>query len=351
MPCTTSTAEPSGPQHLVAVLALPKVIPFDLGVAARVFGAALDEAGAPLYEVRTCAIGGGPVQTADDYAIAVEHDETLLARADTIVVATQEPEGELLRAGVLDAEVAAALALARPEARIMSTCTGSFVLAGAGLLDGHRATTHWGYSAAFRRLFPRVRLEPDVLFVDNGRVLTSAGGAAAIDLCLHVVRDDHGAQVANDAARRVVVPPWRDGGQAQFIARAVPEHTAATTGPTRDWAAGRLREPLDLDQLAAHAGMSVRTFTRRFRAETGLSPNQWVTQQRVDRARMLLEETDLPVETIAFEVGFGSATLLRQHLRAAIGVAPLAYRRTFRGPQASAAAASSPAPGGVTLAP
>lgn len=323
--------------HRVAVLALDRVVPFDLGIAHRVFGAAYDDLARPLYDVATCSIGGRPVRTSEDFTISVDHDENLLARADTVVIATQEPEGELRDDGVLPRDVAAALAHVRADARIVSICTGSFILAAAGLLDGQRASTHWCYAERFRQLFPRVTLEEGVLFVDNGRLLTAAGGAAGVDLCLHLVRRDHGAAIANGAARRCVVPPWRDGGQAQFIEHAVPEHSTATTAPTRDWALARLREPLTLDDLAAHAQMSVRTFTRRFRAEVGTSPNQWLTLQRVDLARSLLETTDLPVETVAHEAGFGSAALLRQHMRAHIGVSPQAYRRTFRGPVLSTA--------------
>lgn len=316
-------------RHQVAVLALDRVIPFDLGIPGRVFGAARGADGEPLYEVVTCSIGGGPVRTSADFSIVVEQDERALLQADTVVVATQEPRGRLREVGELDPEVLLALVAVPAATRLMSICTGSFVLAAAGLLEDQPATTHWAHAENFGRLFPRVELRPDVLFVDNGRVLTSAGGAAGVDLCLHVVRRDHGVEVANAAARRCVVPPWRDGGQAQFIERPLPTVWSSTTGPTREWAAGRLRESLSLERLAEHAGMSVRTFTRRFRAEVGMSPNQWVTQQRVDRARELLETSELPVESVAYEAGFASASLLRQHMRAALGVSPQSYRRTF----------------------
>jgi len=269
--------------HRVAVLALDRVVPFDLGIAARVFNAARDAHGNRLYEVVTCSVGGAPVRTNADFTLVVEHDERALTRADTIVVATQEPEGRLRDEGVLAADVAAALSAVPDRTRLVSICTGSFVLAALGLLDGLPATTHWMQAERFRRLFPKVDLRPDVLFVDNGRLLTSAGGAAGVDLCLHIIRRDHGAEIANSAARRCVVPPWRDGGQAQFIEHPLPAVSVTTTGPTREWALGRLRGPLTLDDLAEHARMSVRTFTRRFRAEVGMSPNQWVTQQRVDR--------------------------------------------------------------------
>lgn len=335
MPPRTITPNPA--PHRVVVLALDRVIPFDLGIAARVFGAVYDAQRMPLYEVVTCSLDGAPVRTSEDFSIVVDHDRRALLTADTVVIATQEPEGELLADGVLPTLEREALEAIPPSTRIVTICTGSFHAAALGVLDGLPATTHWNYADHFRRVFPQVRLQPDVLFVDNGRVLTSAGGAAGVDLCLHLVRRDHGAAIANAAARACVVPPWRDGGQAQFIEHAVPSVETASTAPTRTWALTDLRAPLTLEDLAAHAGMSVRTFTRRFRAETGMSPNQWVTQQRVDRARRLLETTDLPVESVAHEAGFGSATLLRQHLRAAIGVSPLQYRRTFQAPDPVAA--------------
>ena len=190
------------------------------------------------------------------------------------------------------------------------------------------------HAPAFAALFPQVRLDPDVLFVDDGDVLTSAGNAAGIDLLLHVVRRDHGSEVASRVARRSVVAPWRDGGQSQFIERPVPEPGDVGTAATRAWALEHLGDPLTLADLAAHARMSVRTFTRRFREETGLSASRWLVQQRVALARRLLESTDVPVERVAERAGFGTTASLRQHLNAAIGVAPLAYRRTYRGPVA-----------------
>jgi transcriptional regulator GlxA family with amidase domain len=205
------------------------------------------------------------------------------------------------------------------------------VLAAAGLLDGRPATTHWMHAATFRRMFPAVALDPDVLFVDDGDVLTSAGNAAGIDLLLHLVRRDHGTEVATRVARRNVVAPWREGGQSQFVERPVPEDGDAGTAATRAWATERLAEPLTLTDLAAHARMSVRTFTRRFREETGISPLRWLAAQRIALARQLLESTDASIERVAADAGFGTPASLRQHLRASIGVAPLAYRRTFRG--------------------
>jgi transcriptional regulator GlxA family with amidase domain len=205
------------------------------------------------------------------------------------------------------------------------------VLAAAGLLDGRPATTHWRYTDRFRELYPRVALDPDVLYVDDGDVLTSAGNAAGIDLCLHVVRRDHGSEVAARVARRAVVAPWREGGQSQFIEAPVPQESGAGTAGARAWALDHLDTAIGLEDWADRAMMSVRTFTRRFRAETGQSPGRWLITQRVQRARHLLETTDLPVERIAERCGFGTAVSLRQHLHAAIGTSPLAYRRTYRG--------------------
>jgi transcriptional regulator GlxA family with amidase domain len=235
-------------------------------------------------------------------------------------------------------ELAGLLRRAAERARLVSICTGAFVLAAAGLLDGRPATTHWVHSAAFGRLFPQVHLDPDVLFVDDGDVLTSAGNAAGIDLLLHLVRRDHGSEVASRVARRSVVAPWREGGQSQFIERPVPSPGDSGTAATRAWALERLDEPLALADLAAHATMSVRSFTRRFRAETGSSATRWLVQQRVALARRLLESTDIPVERVAVEAGFGTTAAMRQHLHAAIGVAPLAYRRTYRGTSPGAVA-------------
>ncbi|GLY05406.1 MULTISPECIES: helix-turn-helix domain-containing protein [Actinoplanes] len=321
--------------HRVVVLALPDVMPFDLGIPARVLNEALDADGRRLYEVTTCSLGGTPVPTNAGFRIDVDHDETALATADTVVVATQEPTAPLLASGTADPATMTALSLIRPDTRVISTCTSAFLLAAAGLLDGLAATTHWALADDLARLFPQVEVRPDVLFVDAGRVLTSAGAAAGIDLFLHVVRLDHGARVANDAARRCVAAPWRDGGQAQFIQRPTPPVTAAGTGPTREWASRHLDRPLTIADLARHATMSKRTFSRHFVAETGVTPVQWLIAQRIDRARTLLETSDMPVERIATEAGFGSATLLRQHLHATLGVTPQSYRRTFRGTPAS----------------
>lgn len=309
--------------HRIVVLALDGVYPFDLGIPSRIFGAAGGR-----YEVLTCSVDGGPVRSNADFSIMVEHGPEVLGTADTVVIPPIDPSCVVRE---LPPPVAAALAAVRPDARMVSICTGAFVLAAAGLLDGRRATTHWDLSGCLREWFPRVDLDPKVLFVDDGDVLTAAGAAAGVDVCLHIVRTDHGSAVANQVARHCVVPPWREGGQAQFIDRPVPEPSGQSTSATRQWALERLHEPLALTDLAAHARMSRRTFARRFQNEAGVSPGRWLTQQRVARARHLLESTDLPVDEVATQTGFGSDTSLRQHLHAAIGVSPLAYRRTFRG--------------------
>ena len=315
-------------RHRIAVLALPGVMAFDLGVPAQVFNSAADPAGNRHYDVRTCTPDGGPVRTASDYSALPDHGIELLRTADTVIVPGIHRHSPSLNG---DPAVLAALCAAHDRgARIMSICTGAFVLAAAGLLDDRPATTHWAYAEVFQERYPQVKLDPDVLFVDDGDVLTSAGVAAGIDLCLHVVRRDHGSEVANRAARRCVVPPWREGGQSQFIERPLPASGDATTGPTRAWALEHLDRPLDLAELASQARMSIRTFTRRFRDETGMSPGRWLLGQRVELARRLLESTDLAVERVAVQAGFGTAASLRQHLHAAVGVAPGAYRRTFR---------------------
>jgi transcriptional regulator GlxA family with amidase domain len=306
----------------VVVLALDGVYPFELGIPSRIFGAADGR-----YEVVTCSVDGRPVRSNADFTIGVEHGPEILATADTVVIAPVAPDR--ITAELPD-EVRAALARIRPAARIVSICTGAFVLAAAGLLDGHRATTHWHLAERFRRMFPQVALDPDVLFVDDGRILTSAGAASGVDVCLHIVRKDHGSRLANFVARCCVVPPFRDGGQAQYIEQPVPEQGAASTAGTRAWALERLDEPLTLGDLAAHARMSLRTFARRFNDEVGMSPGRWLIQQRVARARHLLESSDLSVDQIAGRVGFATGASLRQHLHAAIGVSPQVYRRTFQ---------------------
>ncbi|MDH6133981.1 transcriptional regulator GlxA family with amidase domain [Kitasatospora sp. MAA4] len=318
--------------HRVAVLALDRVIAFELGIPSRIFESAIGPDGNPLYRVETCTVDGRPVASSSDFRIAVDHGPELLERADTVVVPAARDLGLPYLEGRLTPEMAAALARIRPGARVVSICTGAFVLAAAGLLDGRPATTHWRYTDRFAALFPQVQLAPDVLYTDDGDLLTSGGVAAGVDLCLHLVRRDHGGAVANQVARTCIVPPWREGGQRQYVDLHVPAAGAGTgsTAPTRSWALEHLAEPLVLRELADRAGMSVRTFTRRFREETGSSPGQWLTVQRTARARELLELTDLSIDQVARQSGFGTAASLRAQLRGRLDVPPSTYRRTFR---------------------
>ena len=315
--------------HNVVVLALDTVVGYDMAIPPQIFAEATGRDGERLYGVRICGIDRSPIRVASGYTMVPDHDASILAEADTVIVPGTRIAGPRLH-GVLPPEIGDALARVPSYARIMSICTGAFVLGAAGILDGRPATTHWAYADEFRALYPKVELNENVLFVDDGDVLSSAGLGAGVDLCLHVIRRDHGTEVANRAARYCVVPPWREGGQSQYIDRHVPDPGTDGTAPTRAWALTRLHEPLDLAALAEHARMSVRTFSRRFRAETGMSPGTWLTRQRIEHARHLLETTDLSVDGVAEQAGLGTGASLRQHMRATLGVSPLAYRKTFR---------------------
>ncbi|TDD50051.1 helix-turn-helix domain-containing protein [Kribbella antibiotica] len=316
--------------HKVAVLALEPVVGFDLTIPSTVLGAAKTADGTELYDVRVCGINAGePVRAAAGFSLIPDYGPEVLADADTVIIpGTYIPQPRY--EGTLPAAVADALATIRPGTRIASICTGAFVLGAAGLLDGRPATTHWMRAALFRERYPQVELREEQLFVDDGDILTSAGLAAGVDLCLHLIRRDFGSDIANRAARACVVPPWRDGGQSQFIERAVPDEGTDGTSPTRAWALQNIDQELTLQIVADHAGMSVRTFSRRFKAETGQSPGTWLLQQRVRHACHLLETTDLSVDRVAEAAGLGTAASLRHHLRSELGVSPLAYRKTFR---------------------
>lgn len=316
----------SGPR--VALLLLDQVVLADVGSATQVFGPRISRPGRPdqEYVLTICGARRGSVATTSGVRLQVDHGLEALADADLVVVPGTNP-------AAITAQHRAFAALRSAHARgarVMSICTGAFVLAHAGLLDGRRATTHWGYCDELAARFPQVDVDPDVLFVDDGDVLTSAGLSAGMDLCLHVLRTDFGAATANAVARWNVVAPHRDGGQAQFIARPLPPAAGEGLAATRAWALEHLGEPLDVPTLAAHAHMSERSFTRRFRAETGLAPKQWLLAQRVARARELLEGTDMPVEAVAVAAGFGSAQALRVHFGRATATRPSAYRATFR---------------------
>jgi transcriptional regulator GlxA family with amidase domain len=312
---------PASP-HRVVVLAQAGAYPFELGIPARIFGAA-DEP----YEVVLCTPDGGPIPTNAGFSVTPEHGPEALATADTVIITPVEPT--MLRRQA-SAEVESALARIRPGTRIASICTGGFTLAAAGLLDGRRATTHWQCAPLFEKWYPHIDLDERVLYVGDAEVVTSAGAASGIDLCLHLLRADHGAEAAARAARRCVVAPHREGGQAQYIERPVPQIADASTAATRSWALERLAEPLTVARLARHAHMSERTFARRFLAETGTAPRRWLTHQRLLAARALLEATDLGIDAIAARVGYATGASLRNHLAASLGVAPSAYRRTFR---------------------
>jgi AraC family transcriptional regulator, transcriptional activator FtrA len=317
-------------RHRVVALCLPGTVAFDLTAPAQAFGSAAAADGSPHYKFSTCSIDGAPVQSTSGFAIGVESGLGALRRADTVVVpgyfAVFEPPPAVA--------TAALRAAARRGARVLSVCTGAYALAHADLLDGRRAATHWAWAADLAARFPAVAVDPDVLFVDEGDVLTSAGLSAGIDLSLHVIRSDHGAACADRVARHMVAAPHREGGQAQFIRAAeLPgPRPAGSLEPTRAWALERLAEPLGVGAMARHANVSPRTFARRFRAETGTTPLQWLLARRVLAARRLLEESDLAVEEVAARSGFGDAASLRAHFRRATTTTPGAYRRTFREP-------------------
>lgn len=322
-------------RHHMAVFARQMLLPIELGIVHQLFGQARAGAsadGEPLYEVVTCALRPGEVPTDGDFAVTVRCGPEALAEADTVVLLSS-PDDYVQSEPELPAGLREALDGIGPGTRIASICTGAFVLASAGLLDGRTATTHWRYVDLFARLFPQVRLEPDVLYTDGDPVLTSAGCAAGIDLCLHMIRRDHGTAVAGDVARRTVVPPHREGGQAQYVRRPVPEPASPGTSCARSWSLEHLHEPITLRQMASREAMSVRNLTRRFHDEVGMTPMNWLTQQRIEHARELLEGSDLSVDRVAERCGFGTAANLRQRFQAALGTSPSAYRGTFRVPE------------------
>lgn len=312
--------------HRVVALCLGGVVAFDLAAPAQAFTVAADKRGKACYEFSTCSLDGRPLRSATGFGIVPEGDLHLLEQADTVVVPASfdvfSPPGEAIEALRMVAE---------RGARVISVCTGAFALAHAGLLDGRRATTHWAFAEEMARRFPAIEVDAGALYVDEGAVMTSAGLSASIDLCLHVIREDCGAAVGEWVARHMVAAPHRDGGQAQFIER--PEAPAGSTGSlesTRRWAIERLAEPLDVAAMSRHAGVSPRTFARRFREETGTTPLQWLLARRVGEARRLLEESDLPIDAVAWRSGFGTAASLRDHFRRATATTPTAYRRAFR---------------------
>jgi transcriptional regulator GlxA family with amidase domain len=314
------------PAHRVVTLVGPKVAMFELSVACEVFGLDRSELVDPWYRHRVAAAVPGPHTSPEGLVLETPYGLDELERADTIVIPARIFPGDPPPA-VVDALRAAH---AR-GARMLSMCTGAFVLAAAGLLDGRRATTHWMWAGELAERHPQVQVDPKVLYVDGGDgIMTSAGTAAGVDLMLHVVRLDHGAEVANAVARRMVVPPHRDGGQAQFVDLPVPEAGADELSDVLGWMIEHVDQDLSVERLARRARTSPRTFARRFRAATGTTPHQWLVRQRVLLAQQLLETTDEPVEWVAQRCGFGSAAALRQHFTRAVSASPVAYRRTFR---------------------
>ncbi len=305
---------------------------FELGVVHEVFGVDRTDQGVPACDLRSCSQRPGePIQMSNGVSMTTPFGLEGAVDADLVVAPAfdyDHPPSE----AVLEV-------FRRAHARgawVLSVCSGAFLLGEAGLLDGRSCTTHWRHAAELGRRFPDASVDPDVLFVEDERVITSAGTAAGIDACLHLVRSELGATVANRIARGMVVPPQRDGGQRQFVDLPVPTCQAESLGPLLTWMREHLAEEQPVRLLAARASMSERTFARRFTAETGTTPGKWLLAQRLHHARQLLESTDLPVETVAARAGFGSAALLRHHFGAHVGVPPAEYRRTFRAPDARA---------------
>jgi AraC family transcriptional activator FtrA len=310
----------------VAVIALDQVAAFELGVLAEVFGTDRTADGFPGYDFAVCTVDGAPVRTASGFHLAPHADLTPVEHADLVAVPAHA-QGTAVPGPVLDALRRAG----ERGAYLLSVCSGAFVLGEAGLLDGRECTTHWRYVDELQRRNPLARVRCNSLYVSDGRLLTSAGTAAGIDACLHLVRQQHGSALATRLARRMVVPPHRDGGQSQYVEAPIPRAPEAPTlEPVLEWLMGHLHRPVTVDELAARAGMTPRTFARRFRAETGTTPYDWLTNQRVLVARRLLEETRLSVESVADQAGFGDAGALRHHFTRRVGTTPQAYRTTFR---------------------
>jgi len=308
----------------IALAATDGMLHFELAMVCEIFVRDPSGLADPWYDLVVC--GSGPVGVG---RFRLDPDDGLdrLARAHTVIVPAVADVDAPVPPDLLDAVRAAH----RAGARLVSLCTGAFVLAAAGALDGLRATTHWAHTDVLATRYPRVEVDPDVLYVDNGNVLASAGKAAAIDLCLHLIRRDHGSTVANAVARRLVVPPHRAGGQAQFVTTPVPardDHPLAALFP---WVLARLDRPLTVEDLARQANMSSRNLARHFKSVTGSTPLQWLSAQRIRRAQELLENTGQSVDAVARSAGMGTATTLRRHFHQAVGVSPDTYRRTFRG--------------------
>ncbi|MEZ5291240.1 MAG: transcriptional regulator FtrA [Vicinamibacterales bacterium] len=319
------TPRRAGPANRrVAVLVCNGLALFEFGIVMEIFALKRPELGVPWYDVAVVSFDEPPLTGTGGVGIVPTHSVRALRTAGTIVI----PNWPALDGSPPPAMLDALRAAYKRGARLLSVCSGAFVLAAAGLLDGRRATTHWMHAGRLSARYPKVQMEPSVLYVESGRVFTAAGSAAGIDLGLHLVRQDYGADIANQVARRMVVPPHREGGQSQFVATAIPP-VEGSLAPLMDWASGRLDERLDADTLARRGRMSLRTLARRFQAQAGTTPHQWLTHQRVLAAQRLLETSDLSVDRVAELSGFVTAETLRHHFRQRVGTSPAAYRRRF----------------------
>ncbi|MGW0826489.1 helix-turn-helix domain-containing protein [Streptomyces sp. NPDC002845] len=317
----------------VAAVLLDGVHPFELGVVCEVFGLNRSDQGLPVYDFAVVSAEGPSLRThVPGFTVSTPYGLDRLEEADLIAV----PAGSDFVERDYPPDLLTALARAADRgARVLSVCSGVFVLGAAGLLDGRRCTVHWRHAELLARQYPRAVVEPDVLYVDEGTVITSAGTASGIDACLHIVRMEDGPEVANAIARRMVVPPHRDGGQAQYVERPLPRSQCDTVGGVLVWMERHLDQEVTVEQLAARAHMSPRTFARRFQQETGTTPYRWLLRQRVLLAQRLLEATDETMDTIADRTGFGTAAALRHQFVRSLGTTPQAYRRAFRGPRAA----------------
>ncbi len=320
----------------VSVIVLEPVGVFEFSLAVEVFGVDRSDDGIRPFDFRVCAVEPGrPLasKNLDAFTITPQRGLDAVVGSDLVIVAATAPRAD----DDYPPEVLETLRSAyEAGARVLSLCSASFVLGAAGLLDGRRCTTHWMYADQMQERFPAAIVDPRVLFVEDDRVVTSAGTAAGIDACLHIVRTELGAAVATRIARRMVVPPQRDGGQLQYVEMPIPCCSADSLAPVLEWAVANIGEPHTVSTLASRAVMSERTFARRFAAETGTTPHKWLNQQRILAARTLLESSDLPVDQIAARVGFNSPVVLRERFREVIGIAPAAYRRRFGSAEAGA---------------
>jgi transcriptional regulator GlxA family with amidase domain len=320
------------PVQTVAVVAFDGISPFHLSVPCLVFGQEMGGPHMPRFKLLVCAAEPGPLRTPAGFSVDVVHKLSALTRADIVIVPSWHSPNDKNYQAPPETLLNALRAAHKRGARIVGLCVGAFVLAEAGLLDGRPATTHWAVVPAFAQRYPQVELRPDVLYVDDGDVLTSAGTAAGIDCCLHLLRSDHGAEVANHMARRMVVAPHRQGGQAQYVEQPLPASGADhRLADVLAWVQKNLNRPHSLDELARRALLSRRTFTRHFRQVTGTTVGQWLLNQRLALAQRQLESTSRSVEQIAVDAGFGSAVSLRQHFAASLKTSPSTYRREFRG--------------------